>query len=58
MVSSCLYWLLPVLGFGSIACILDSYFLGLVEKAILRYTALISIFFVYSFSYYCLAVEQ
>jgi MATE family multidrug resistance protein len=33
-------WLLPILGFGSIAFIMDGYFLGLAEGAILRNTAL------------------
>ena len=35
-------WLLPVLGFGSIAFILDGYFLGLAEGSTLRNTALLS----------------
>ena len=35
-------WLLPVLGFGSIAFMLDGYFLGLAEGAILRNTALVA----------------
>lgn len=35
-------WLLPVLGFGSIAFILDGYFLGLAEGATIRNTALLS----------------
>jgi MATE family multidrug resistance protein len=33
-------WLLPVLGFGSIAFILDGYFLGLAEGATIRNAAL------------------
>jgi len=33
-------WLLPVLGFGSIAFILDGYFLGLAEGSIIRNAAL------------------
>lgn len=35
-------WLLPVLGFGSIAFMLDGYFLGLAEGAILRNAALMA----------------
>ncbi|NJN85093.1 MAG: MATE family efflux transporter [Leptolyngbyaceae cyanobacterium SL_7_1] len=35
-------WLLPVLGFGSIAYLLDGYFLGLTEGRILRTSSLIS----------------
>lgn len=35
-------WLLPVLGFGSLAFILDGYFLGLAEGALLRNTALMA----------------
>lgn len=35
-------WLLPVLGFGSIAFMLDGYFLGLAEGATLRNTALLA----------------
>jgi multidrug resistance protein, MATE family len=35
-------WLLPVLGFGSIAFILDGYFLGLAEGPTIRNTALLS----------------
>lgn len=38
-------WLLPVLGFGAIAFILDGYFLGLAEGSIIRNTALISSLF-------------
>ncbi|AFY79738.1 Na+-driven multidrug efflux pump [Pleurocapsa sp. PCC 7327] len=34
------FWLLPVLGFGAIAFVLDGYFLGLAEGATLRNTAL------------------
>jgi MATE family multidrug resistance protein len=34
------FWLLPVLGFGAIAFVLDGYFLGLSEGATLRNTAL------------------
>ncbi len=41
-VSSCVGWLLPVLGFGSIAYMLDGYFLGLTEGRILRRTTLIA----------------
>ena len=37
-------WLLPVLGFGSIAYMLDGYFLGLTAGHILRRSALISTF--------------
>lgn len=37
-------WLLPVLGFGSLAFMLDGYFLGLAEGAILRNTALVATF--------------
>lgn len=37
-------WLLPVLGFGSIAFILDGYFIGLAEGVMLRNTALGSTF--------------
>lgn len=35
-------WLLPILGFGSIAFMLDGYFLGLAEGATLRNAALIA----------------
>jgi MATE family multidrug resistance protein len=35
-------WLLPVLGFGSIAYLLDGYFLGLTEGRILRTSSIIS----------------
>jgi MATE family multidrug resistance protein len=35
-------WLLPVLGFGAIAFMLDGYFLGLAEGVILRNTALLA----------------
>ncbi|MBW4651293.1 MAG: hypothetical protein KME06_21785 [Kastovskya adunca ATA6-11-RM4] len=35
-------WLLPVLGFGSIAYMLDGYFLGLTEGKILRQSAIIA----------------
>jgi MATE family multidrug resistance protein len=35
-------WLLPVLGFGSIAYMLDGYFLGLTEGRILRWSTLIA----------------
>jgi MATE family multidrug resistance protein len=35
-------WLLPVLGIGAIAFILDGYFLGLAEGVILRNTALVA----------------
>jgi multidrug resistance protein, MATE family len=35
-------WLLPVLGFGSIAFMLDGYFLGLTEGSILRRSAVIA----------------
>ncbi len=37
-------WLLPVLGFGSIAFILDGYFIGLAEGVMLRNTAFGSTF--------------
>ncbi|WP_206603126.1 guanitoxin biosynthesis MATE family efflux transporter GntT [Leptolyngbya ohadii] len=36
------FWLLPVLGFGSIAYMLDGYFLGLTEGATLRRAAVLS----------------
>nr|WP_241392546.1 guanitoxin biosynthesis MATE family efflux transporter GntT [Rippkaea orientalis] len=42
--NSHVFWLLPVLGFGSIAFILDGYFLGLAEGRLIRNTALISTF--------------
>lgn len=35
-------WLIPVLGFGSIAYLLDGYFLGLTEGQILRTSSLVS----------------
>jgi MATE family multidrug resistance protein len=38
-------WLIPVLGFGSIAYILDGYFLGLTEGRILRTSMLLSAIF-------------
>lgn len=41
-ISSYVGWLLPVLGFGSIAYMLDGYFLGLTEGRILRNAAIIS----------------
>ncbi|MEA5534865.1 guanitoxin biosynthesis MATE family efflux transporter GntT [Crocosphaera sp. XPORK-15E] len=43
--SAYVVWLLPVLGFGSIAFILDGYFIGLAEGVMLRNTALGSTFF-------------
>ena len=36
-------WLLPVLGFGSLAYMLDGYFLGLSEGRILRQSTLIAV---------------
>lgn len=36
------FWLLPVLGFGSIAYLLDGYFLGLTQGRILRQSSLIA----------------
>jgi len=39
-ISSYVRWLLPVLGFGSIAYMLDGYFLGLTEGRILRWSTL------------------
>lgn len=39
-ISSYVVWLLPVLGFGSIAYMLDGYFLGLTEGRILRISVL------------------
>ena len=36
------FWLLPILGFGSLAFMLDGYFLGLAEGGILRNTALLA----------------
>ena len=36
------FWLLPILGFGSLAFMLDGYFLGLAEGKILRNTALLA----------------
>jgi multidrug resistance protein, MATE family len=36
LVERYVYWLLPVLGFGSIAYLLDGYFLGLTKGRILR----------------------
>jgi MATE family multidrug resistance protein len=36
------FWLLPILGFGSIAYMLDGYFLGLTEGRILRQSSLIA----------------
>lgn len=38
--NDCVFWLLPVLGFGSLAFMLDGYFLGLAEGSILRNAAL------------------
>lgn len=43
--TSSVVWLLPILGFGSIAFILDGYFIGLAEGVMLRNTALGSTFF-------------
>jgi multidrug resistance protein, MATE family len=40
-------WLLPVLGFGAIAFMLDGYFLGLAERVILRNTSLVATFIVF-----------
>jgi multidrug resistance protein, MATE family len=37
-------WLLPVLGFGSIAYLLDGYFLGLTSGRILRNAAIVALF--------------
>jgi len=42
LVSHDVFWLLPVLGFGSLAFMLDGYFLGLAEGATLRNAALSS----------------
>ncbi|WP_316432730.1 guanitoxin biosynthesis MATE family efflux transporter GntT [Leptolyngbya sp. NK1-12] len=39
------FWLIPVLGFGSIAFMLDGYFLGLAEGATLRNAALFATLF-------------
>lgn len=39
-INACVPWLLPVLGFGSLAFMLDGYFLGLAEGSTLRNTAL------------------
>lgn len=41
---SYMIWLLPILGFGSLAFILDGYFIGLAEGSMLRNTALGSTF--------------
>lgn len=41
-ISSYLWWLFPVLGFGSIAYMLDGYFLGLTAGKILRQSTLIA----------------
>lgn len=41
-ISSYVWWLLPVLGFGSIAFMLDGYFLGLTEGSILRNSTVIA----------------
>jgi MATE family multidrug resistance protein len=45
LVSHDVFWLLPVLGFGSLAFMLDGYFLGLAEGAALRNAALLSSLF-------------
>ncbi len=42
LVSQDVFWLLPVLSFGSLAFMLDGYFLGLAEGATLRNAALLS----------------
>ncbi|MFB2835667.1 guanitoxin biosynthesis MATE family efflux transporter GntT [Floridanema evergladense] len=42
LIHSYVWWLFPVLGLGSIAFILDGYFLGLTSGAILRNAALIA----------------
>ena len=42
LVSQDVFWLLPVLGFGSLAFMLDGYFLGLAEGATLRNAALLA----------------
>lgn len=41
-INSYVFWLLPVLGFGSIAYMLDGYFLGLSEGKILRQSSIIA----------------
>jgi len=41
-VAESVFWLIPVLGFGSIAYMLDGYFLGLTSGRILRNAALLS----------------
>ena len=41
-ISNYLWWLLPILGFGSIAYMLDGYFLGLTAGRILRQSTLIA----------------
>ena len=41
-VNNYVIWLFPVLGFGSIAYMLDGYFLGLTEAAILRKSSLVA----------------
>ncbi|NJK55983.1 MAG: MATE family efflux transporter [Pleurocapsa sp. SU_5_0] len=43
-ISNYLWWLFPVLGFGSIAYMLDGYFLGLTAGKILRQSTLIAAF--------------
>jgi multidrug resistance protein, MATE family len=40
-------WLIPILGFGAIAYMLDGYFLGLTQGKILRQSSLISTIFVF-----------
>lgn len=42
------FWLVPVLGFGSVAFLLDGYFLGLAEGATLRNAALIATLLVFA----------
>ena len=41
-ISNYLWWLFPILGFGSIAYMLDGYFLGLTAGKILRKSTLIA----------------
>lgn len=41
-ISQYVLWLVPVLGFGSIAYMLDGYFLGLTEGRILRWSSLVA----------------
>ena len=45
VVANYVWWLFPILGFGSIAYMLDGYFLGLTAGKILRHSTIIAAVF-------------